>query len=322
MIADMGLDAALDFTVWATKDYTGSYVYDEMRGLADSTGLDYNTIVRVHMIAGLTQGKCSMVGAWGGALDPNGNASLIQLRALDWDMDGPFRDQAAITVYHPSQGHAFANIGMVAFIGGLTGVSSTQLGISEIGVSYPDSTFGSESRIGTPFIFILRDILQFDLTLDDAINRLANAHRTCDLILGVGDGKMNEFRSFQYSYSILNVMDDLNMMPYNTTWHPRLNNIVYYGMDWICPAYNYVLSNLLQKYNGKLTPELALRYISPVELSGDNHLAWYDLTNMNVFVSFAASHAVAPSGPSAAAYNRQFTKLDLTKLFAEPPPSF
>jgi len=41
---------------------------------------------------------------------------------------------------------------MLAFIGGLTGVSSTQLGISEIGVSYPDSTFGEESRFGTPFI--------------------------------------------------------------------------------------------------------------------------------------------------------------------------
>jgi hypothetical protein len=32
------------------------------------------------------------------------------------------------------------------------GMSSAQLGISEIGVGYPDSTFGSESRIGIPFI--------------------------------------------------------------------------------------------------------------------------------------------------------------------------
>lgn len=32
------------------------------------------------------------------------------------------------------------------------GISDAQLGISEIGVGYPDSTFGEESRIGVPFI--------------------------------------------------------------------------------------------------------------------------------------------------------------------------
>lgn len=40
-------------------------------------------------------------------------------------------------------------------------MSDQQLGISEIGVSYPDASFGSQSRVGVPFIFVLRDILQF-----------------------------------------------------------------------------------------------------------------------------------------------------------------
>ena len=39
---------------------------------------------------------------------------------------------------------------------------------------------------------MLRDILQFDNTLDDAINRMANTERTCNLILGVGDGKVGK----------------------------------------------------------------------------------------------------------------------------------
>ena len=89
------------------------------------------------------------------------------------------------------------------------------MAISEIGVSFPDDTFGKESRFGIPFTvretlltttniiatlihcclhsiiqYILRDILQFDKTLIDATSRLSNAHRTCDLILGVGDGKV------------------------------------------------------------------------------------------------------------------------------------
>lgn len=49
-------------------------------------------------------------------------------------MSGPFRDFPAIVVYHPNEGngHPFFNLGVGGFIGGLTGVSSTQLGISEV----------------------------------------------------------------------------------------------------------------------------------------------------------------------------------------------
>jgi len=265
------------------------------------------------MIAGLTQGDCSMFGAWGAAVPAGG--SLLQLRALDWNMDGPFRDYSQITVYHPATGfgHAFANVGFSGFIGGLTGVSETQLGISEIGAAYADASFGEESRIGVPFIFLLRDILQFDYTVDDSINRMANSRRTCNLILGVGDGKMNEFRGFQYSYSVLNVFDDRNMQP-NATWHAKIKDVVYWGMDWICPSYNTVLGNLLQKYHGTLTPEVAIRYVSAVEQSGDNHIAFYDLTNLNMYVSFASPNGV---GGPAAAYARQYTKWDLKALFTE-----
>jgi len=236
-------------------------------------------------------------------------------------MDGPFRDFPSIMVYHPDSdnGHSFINIGMLGFIGGLTGISSTQLGISEIGVAYPDDTFGDESRIGIPFIFLLRDILQFDETVDDSIARISDEKRTCDLILGVGDGKLGEFRGFEYSYSQFKVFDDQNLEPFNQTWHPRIKDIVYWGMDWICPGYNKVLSDLLMEYHGQITPELAIQKISAPEQSGDNHLAYYDLTNMKFWVSFAGGHQ---TGGASEAYNRQFTKFDAQILFNEPNPKF
>ena len=90
--------------------------------------------------------------------------------ALDWDTDGPFKDYPAVVVYHPKDlGHPFANVGFLGWIGALTGQSSKKLAISEIGVAFPDSTFGKESRVGIPFTFLLRDILQFDNSYEVSI---------------------------------------------------------------------------------------------------------------------------------------------------------
>lgn len=69
----------------------------------------------------------------------------------------------------------------------------------EIQVSYPDKSFGPETYLakGYPFGYIIRDVLQFDSTLEEATKRITTATRTCDLILGVGDGKSNDFSGFQ-----------------------------------------------------------------------------------------------------------------------------
>jgi len=269
------------------------------------------------MLPGLTQGACSAFGMWGDALAKG--YSLLQLRALDWNMDGPFINFPSMTVYHPNigEGHAFYTMSFQGFVGGLTGASAN-LSISEIGVGYPDSTFGSQSRIGLPFIFLLRDILQYDICLDDATNRMVNARRTCNLILGVGDRNYQQFRGYEYSYSTIDVMNPQNMRPYNNTWHPRINDVVYWGMDWDCPAYNYVLSSQIKKFYGEISPELAIQQITAVTQTGDDHISFYDLPNSQVFISFARQNFF--DGPIPA-YQRQFTRFDLNDLFNESPPS-
>ena len=37
-------------------------------------------------------------------------------------------------------------------------------------------------------------------------------------------------RGFEYSSSVFKVFDDENLEPYNQTWHPRIKDIVYWGM--------------------------------------------------------------------------------------------
>jgi len=134
------LQEALAITADATAPWTPDRFYDEMQGLADATGISFDEILRIHMLPSLTQGHCSMFGAWGNATLESQHGDLIQLRALDWDTEGPFKDFPMVSVYHPVDGHPFANIAFTGFVGSITGVSSSRCSISEIGVSYPDET--------------------------------------------------------------------------------------------------------------------------------------------------------------------------------------
>lgn len=323
VIASLGLDAALDLLIDVTKPFTGDYVYEEMRGIADAADVDYKTLTRIHLFGELTQGDCTMIGAWGPATV---GGALVQLRALDWDTVGPFRDNSAVTVYHvdeeahPELGHSFANVGFLAWVGSLTGVSSKGVGINEIGVSFPDASFGNESFAGIPFIFLLRDILQFDTDLAGALGRIQSSQRTCDLILGVGSAADGVVRGVQYSSSVANVYGDgASQLPVNTSWHPAYDGVVYNAMDWLCPSYNAVAGAQLGYGWGALSIPLLLSNVTSLTQTGDLHVAAYDLTANELYVSFMASSTSKVQTPQFA-YDRQATRLDLSSLWAEAKP--
>lgn len=75
----------------------------------------------------------------------------------------------------------------------MTGFSEAKIGISEIGVYFADASFGQGTRDGQtqpekvngePWMFVLRDVLQYEESLDSAINRISTSERTCNLIIG------------------------------------------------------------------------------------------------------------------------------------------
>merc|ERR1719362_664261 len=77
-------------------------------------------------------------------------------------------------------------------------------------------------------------------------------HSVCNLILGVGDGNKGYFRGFQYGHSVCNVVNDTHPLP-SESWHPSVKDTVYWGMDWLCPPYHERLSELLTSYHGNIT---------------------------------------------------------------------
>ena len=317
MIVDKGLDFVLDWQAAEAKPFMDPSIFDEMRGMAAAAGIDYKMILRVHMIGEVTRGACSYYGLFKSmTLD----GKTLQLRALDWDTGAGLQNHPTVTVYHPAPGSSlgvpFANVGWAGWIGTLTGMSSNRIGISEIGISYPDSTFGKESFVGIPFVFLERQIVQRASDVFDAMDMIKNANRTCDLVLGVADGRHETARMVQYSYSVANVMTPQNQMPL-AWWHPRIEDAVYLAMDWICPYYQHIMARQLTAMAGRITPELSIRNITAVVRTGSLHVAVMDLTDNMLYVANARGNQDTAGEPDA--FARQFLRLNMTVAYNKPP---
>lgn len=311
-IANFGLDAALDLTAEITKPYTSPRFEEEIKGWAAGSGVSEALIRRLNMLPELTKAACTMFGAWGNATSATGG-SLFQLRALDWDVNAPIKDMPAVVVYHPVEGdgHAFANIGWPGMIGSLTGYSSSSIGISEkVWLTDEDVT----SRFGTPWTYVLRDVLQYANELDDALSMLANAHRTCAIHVGVGDSVTGQFRGIEYAYKALNIYDDNNQPTYAD--HPHFEGLVYWDKHKQ-PTHDPCLPALLQKYYGSINAENTIQNIAAEFETGNAQVAVYDFAKDLVYV--ANPRADGESGPLDA-YARQYVRFDMKQIFAEPRP--
>jgi isopenicillin-N N-acyltransferase-like protein len=150
---------------------------------------------RINLIPELLKASCSLGGWWGKATQ---TGSLLQLRALDWEEHAPIAKLPLVTVYHPTEAGSvpFANIAWVGFIGSLTGYSSAKIGIGERLRGGPANT---ETRFGKPWTYVLRDLLQFSRTMEEAIDSMRVADRTCSVYLGLGSGHENTFNLIKYS---------------------------------------------------------------------------------------------------------------------------
>jgi hypothetical protein len=216
VVAEIGLDMALDLNYEITKKYTPQRFQDELNGLADGSMLNMKLFRRMNLLPELIKAGCSMYGAWSNSTT---NGGLMQLRALDWDDQAPIKKYPTVTVYHPNDGsHVFANIGWPGLIGVITGYSDNNIGISEkVWLGAPSDY---SSRFGSPWTYVLRDVLQYTSDLDAALNMLINTNRTCAIHIGVGDSKTGEFRGVEYSYKQLNIYDWMTQPVYDN--HPQL----------------------------------------------------------------------------------------------------
>jgi len=294
------------------EDFISDEFKQEVQGLSDGCGLPFMDVMGVNIFPELIQAQCSIVGTWGDAIKQVGG-SLYQVRALDWNTNGPFQQWPLFIVYHPEQsnGHSFGILTWPLLVGAMTGYSSSHVGICEkVWFAYN----GFKSREGTPWTQVLRDILQYDNSVTEGLNRLIAAHRTCSIWVGLGhtETSRTQFNIVAYSYQQINVYDDMNFQVNNSA-HPQIKDIVYVDKH-VQPSGNPCLGELLKNNYGKLNAPNIIQNVTPIIQTGDMHLAVYDFLQNLVYVSNASPWVNNTCTP---AYDRPFVRLNMTELFGQ-----
>ena len=183
----MGLESALKLTALATKAFTPRKYLDEMRGYADGAGVDFDDIIFINSFPELVKASCSIVIASGNATK---TGDVAQVRALDYGLDLAVWKYPVVLGYSlagsvdiDAKQQEFVSVTFPGMVGSITGMNR-HIGISEKVWLGDDAS--NDSRFGTPFPLVMRDVVQMFDTVEDGIRHVQDAKRTCSIFLGVG----------------------------------------------------------------------------------------------------------------------------------------
>jgi len=318
--------------VWEQeKSYVPQHIIDEISGMANgvcsnlgpSCNVDEWTekIQQLNMLPELIRMACTAFGAYGKASQSGG---LIQLRALDFG-SGPFANYTIVSVSRIASEQAFVSISFPGFVGAITGISQSGIGISEkvwmkYG-KYKDLLPGSYN--GLADVLVLREILEFSKTKEDAEKYLSTVKRTWAIWIGIGD----------YSSQMLNLVGykEDSAIPYTDVTMPTMTGQPY--LEDICYVDKHpqpsgegptgTLPSALQAFYGNITLDTT-KVITQYHQTGDLHTAIYDYKNKQMYVSIGRINHDGNYCPENdcsdsdkwMAYQRPSVKFDLNDLWA------
>lgn len=265
------------------------------------------------MLPELIQMQCSMMGAWGGATD---DSHLVQLRTLDFGT-GPFANNSVLVVHHPSgpAPFSFATLSFPAFLGVVSGfsehISFSQKVDDVTGGPRPKGTYK-----GQAVAMVIRDILQFSTSKEEAVQIAQNAKRTWSVWMGVGDYISDKFFAIFY--------DEAAASPYDDQTLPLLTNQtsfkdVAYIDKHPQPSPHVLMPQLVKQYYGTMNATMVAQNFPRLMQSGDVHVLVYDFGGKKALISTGTTNSTGEY--IRLACNSPFLSFDMDKLWSEKRPS-
>ncbi len=131
------------------KKHVPGRFFEEMKGIADGSGVDEKDVIVANFIPELFH--CSGFALSGKATK---NGSLYHGRILDYGCDWKLQEHAVLTVAEPVGKIPFVNVTYAGFIGSVTGMNAEKISIGEMGGK------GLGHWDGVPMAFLVRMALE------------------------------------------------------------------------------------------------------------------------------------------------------------------
>jgi len=284
LYSNESLDAA-----WASvAPHTDQRFKDELRGLADGSGVPMEELIRAHMIPVVSPYACSGVAVWNEA---TANGNLYQIRNLDFTMDAGLQNYPVVVVYLPRRGLPHANVTFAGCIGCNTGMNAAGIALSEKGAS-PDDDMPYDLN-GEHFMTLFRDMLYDADSLETAVRLVQDSPRIKKYRFYIGDGQGKKAVKIKAYAPNLTIWADND--PTDEVAPNILKNAIYYTMN-----NQAAFAHLTQNY-GKYDAETMVA-LSRLVADEDGNLlnVVYDATALEFRVAYAEGAATAATRPYVA----------------------
>ena len=240
----------------------------------------YTQLRLVNELPDLIRMQCSMIGAWGNA---TADGSLVQLRSLDFG-GGPFANNSFLLVQHPAGATPFAALSFPGFVGIVTGLSPRIAQSEKVndlhGGGTPPGTYHGQNTA-----YVIRDIVQFAASKEEAHAMAVAANRTWGVWLGFGDAASQEMLVVEYMQASAEAYDDRTLPA--LTGQPPFPQVAYIDKHAQPSVDDKTLPEALTPLLGQLSASVMAQEIPRATQSGDVHIAVYDFTLGRSAVLFA-----------------------------------
>ncbi len=177
------------------KKYVPARFYEELRGLADGSGVPLPDAIVANFIPEMFH--CSGFALSGSATK---DGTLYHGRVLDYGCDWRLQDHAVLVVAEPDGKVPFVNVTYAGFLGSVTGMNAEKISVGEMGGR------GLGHWDGVPMAFLVRMALEEAHTLDEAVAVFRDHPRTCEYFYVVADGKTGRGVGMEASWDTFRVV--------------------------------------------------------------------------------------------------------------------
>lgn len=291
-VPGVGPQAIISLIQATQQDFIPEWYDDELRGLADGSGVPLADLRVCNFIPELFH--CSGFALSGAA---TGNGRTYHGRVLDYGCDWKLQEHPVIIVASPDGRIPFINVTYAGFIGCVTGINAERISVGEMGGA------GLGKWQGVPMAILMREALEQATTLADAVAVFRDQPRTCEYFYVIADGKTGEAVGLEAGADQF-----VTVLPGEA--NPRLPHAVPDAVLLSAGDRYELLVKRARRVHGAINAATAISLMArPVSMKSNLHNVLFETSTGRFWVAHAA-----PDGEPAA--TQRYRGFDMRSLLA------